>query len=94
MGRFYINREQMTDPNRVLKHNERIIHIGHRHEHPILDVKIEIITETEDFLVVNKPASLPVHACGQYRVHTVLGLLERENGIKGLRGNILVTILL
>ncbi|KAE9549584.1 hypothetical protein FO519_007205 [Halicephalobus sp. NKZ332] len=85
MGRFFINGKQMTDPNRVLDHNERILHVGHRHEHQILDVKIEIISETEDFLVVNKPASLPVHSCGQYRAHTVLGLLERENGINGLR---------
>jgi 23S rRNA-/tRNA-specific pseudouridylate synthase len=39
-------------------------------------------------MVLNKPTSMPVHACGQYKVNTVLGLLWKLNGIRGLRGKI------
>lgn len=78
----------MTNPEHILKDNEKIIHIGHRHELPILDLPIEIIADTEDYLVVNKPPSLPVHACGQYKAHTVLARLIAENGIKDLRGKL------
>lgn len=76
----------MTNPEHVLQENERIVHVGHRHEHPILDSNIDIIENTDNYLVVNKPASMPVHACGQYKANTILARLERENGIKGLRG--------
>ena len=76
----------MTDPAYVLRNSDEIIHVGHRHEHPILAKPIEILADTEDLLVVNKPASMPVHPCGQYRLHTVLGLLRTEQNISGLRG--------
>uniref|UniRef100_A0AC34QKQ5 Pseudouridine synthase RsuA/RluA-like domain-containing protein n=1 Tax=Panagrolaimus sp. JU765 TaxID=591449 RepID=A0AC34QKQ5_9BILA len=86
LGRIYINGTQMTNPNHILNNNERIVHIGHRHEHPILDYSnIEVIADTDDIFVINKPASIPVHACGQYKFHTILALLEKEKGIKGLR---------
>uniref|UniRef100_A0AC34G6Z8 Pseudouridine synthase RsuA/RluA-like domain-containing protein n=1 Tax=Panagrolaimus sp. ES5 TaxID=591445 RepID=A0AC34G6Z8_9BILA len=87
-GRIFIDGKQMTNPEHILKDNEKIIHIGHRHELPILDLPIEIIADTEDYLVVNKPPSLPVHACGQYKAHTVLARLIAENGIKDLRGKL------
>ncbi|MFH4974394.1 hypothetical protein AB6A40_001103 [Gnathostoma spinigerum] len=85
LGRITVNGRRMTDINYVLKDNDRISHIGHRHEHPILDQPIEIIEDNPDLLIVNKPPSLPVHPCGQYKLHTVLGLLRNEYNIEGLR---------
>lgn len=69
-----------------LRGNDVISHVHHRHEHPILDKPIKVIEENENMLVVNKPSSMPVHACGQYKVNTVLGLLWKMHGISGLRG--------
>ena len=46
-----------------LAQNDLIKHNLHRHEPPILvpeDPPIEIIAQTDDLLVVNKPASIPV----------------------------------
>ncbi|KAK0396000.1 hypothetical protein QR680_001525 [Steinernema hermaphroditum] len=37
LGRIFINGKQMTDPNYVFRNNDRILHIAHRHEHPVLD---------------------------------------------------------
>lgn len=80
-----INGVQSTDPDRILEANDRIQHIAHRHEPPILDGPIEFIQNDKDFLVVNKPASLPVHPAAQYKLHTVTGILWTMYGISGLR---------
>ncbi|KAJ1348334.1 hypothetical protein KIN20_003612 [Parelaphostrongylus tenuis] len=85
LGRIYVNDKQMLDVNYVLKDGDLIHHWGHRHEHPILDMPLNIIAETDDLLVINKPPSLPVHACGQYAIHTVLGQLRYHHNRHGLR---------
>ncbi|VDP12055.1 unnamed protein product [Heligmosomoides polygyrus] len=51
----------------------------------VRDLPLSIIAETDDLLVVNKPPSLPVHACGQYAIHTVLGQLRYNHNRSGLR---------
>lgn len=68
-----------------MKNNDIIEHIHHKHEHPVLDKPIKIISDSDDMLVVDKPSSMPVHACGQYRVNTVIGLLNKLHGITGLK---------
>lgn len=35
MGRMFVNGEQMTDINYVFRHNDRVEHWMHRHEHPV-----------------------------------------------------------
>lgn len=85
LGRFYVNDKQMTDVDYVLRNGDSIHHWGHRHEHPVRDLPLSIIAETDDLLVVNKPPSLPVHACGQYAIHTVLGQLRYNHNRSGLR---------
>lgn len=84
-GRIFVNGFPMTDTEYVVQNSDAIMHICHRHEHPILAKPIEILANTEDLLVVNKPPSMPVHACGQYKLHTVLGLLDVEHHITNLR---------
>ncbi|PAV82781.1 hypothetical protein WR25_24723 isoform B [Diploscapter pachys] len=78
MGRMFVNGEQMTDINYVFKHNDRVEHWMHRHEHPVLDLPIRIINEDENLLVVDKPPSMPVHACGQYNTNTIMGQLRQN----------------
>uniref|UniRef100_A0A914DPR5 Pseudouridine synthase RsuA/RluA-like domain-containing protein n=1 Tax=Acrobeloides nanus TaxID=290746 RepID=A0A914DPR5_9BILA len=85
MGRFIINGKQVTDPNYILNHNDSICHISHRHEPPVLDLPIEFIVDNDDLLVVNKPPSMPVHPCAQYKIHTVTGILWTQMGISGMR---------
>ena len=38
----------------------------------------QVVGETDDLIAVSKPASVPVHVCGQYRKNTVMALLEVE----------------
>ncbi|VDO41017.1 unnamed protein product [Onchocerca flexuosa] len=85
LGRIWVNCKQMTDVNYIVQHNDSIEHIGHRHEHPILDQYIRVIDNDNNILVVDKPPSMPVHPCGRYSVHTVLGMLREQRGLRGLR---------
>ena len=52
---------------------------------PVTSEEIKIITMTDDLVVVNKPASIPVHPCGRYRHNTVVFILAKEHGFKNLR---------
>lgn len=35
MGRIYVNGEQMTDVDYVMRNGDRVEHWAHRHEHPV-----------------------------------------------------------
>jgi len=47
-------------------------------ENPVLDMPIQIVCNNDDLLVVNKPSSIPIHACGVYRYLTLVSLLKME----------------
>lgn len=55
-----------------------IRHLIHRHEPPVPCTPIEVVGETSELVVVNKPAGVPVHTAGQYRKNTVLGILQAQ----------------
>jgi len=60
-----------------------------RHELPITVEPIEILAETSELLVVNKPSSIPIHPCGRYHFNSVTYILAKEHGFRNLRGIIL-----
>ncbi|KAK9829153.1 hypothetical protein WJX72_004212 [[Myrmecia] bisecta] len=66
-------------PIAPLKNGQRIRHFIHRHEPPVLDLPVQVLAQTPDLIAVSKPASMPVHASGQYRFNTVVGLLQAYN---------------
>uniref|UniRef100_A0A914EK10 Pseudouridine synthase n=1 Tax=Acrobeloides nanus TaxID=290746 RepID=A0A914EK10_9BILA len=75
----------MTDPEYRIRKNDVISHISHLHEPPILNLPIEILYNNINLLVVNKPPSIPVHPCTQYRIHTVVGMLWAQYGMHEVR---------
>ncbi|XP_011177484.1 pseudouridylate synthase RPUSD2 [Zeugodacus cucurbitae] len=68
-----------------LKHNDLLSNTVHRHEVPVTDQRISIVHMDEDIVVINKPASIPVHPCGRYRHNTVVFILAKEYNLKNLR---------
>lgn len=68
-----------------LRHNDRLANTVHRHEVPVTAEPIGIVHVDSDVLVVNKPASVPVHPCGRYRHNTVVFLLAKERGFRDLK---------
>ncbi|KAL4923493.1 uncharacterized protein BDV17DRAFT_285393 [Aspergillus undulatus] len=67
-------------PHTVLKNGEVISHTLHRHEPPVTGNPIGIIHETDDLLVIDKPAGVPVHSTGRYHFNSVMEILRIQNG--------------
>ncbi len=53
---------------------------------------IKIIADTDDFLVIDKPSSIPVHPCGRYRHNSITHILGKEHGFRNLRGAVHVLL--
>ena len=71
-----------------IKNGDRISHIKHRHEIPVLADKIKIIHEDDRFLVVDKPCSIPIHPCGKYRYNSLSIILTKEMGYSNIRSKL------
>lgn len=82
-GKITVNNEVVT-PDYKIKNGDRIASYVHRHENPCLASKFNIIRETDDMLVINKPSSIPIHPTGKYRLNTILGILSKEYDYKQL----------
>ncbi|XP_065163299.1 pseudouridylate synthase RPUSD2-like, partial [Atheta coriaria] len=83
-GTLTVNYEKVPTDYK-LKHNDLLANIVHRHEVPVTCHPITIVHMDEDVVVVNKPASIPVHPCGRYRHNTVVFILAKEYNLKNLR---------
>ncbi|XP_066903117.1 pseudouridylate synthase RPUSD2 isoform X1 [Halyomorpha halys] len=83
-GSLTVNYEKV-DIDYKLKHNDLLANVVHRHEVPVTAEPIMIVHMDEDVVVVNKPASIPVHPCGRYRHNTVVFILAKEYQLKNLR---------
>ncbi|XP_025829384.1 uncharacterized protein C18B11.02c [Agrilus planipennis] len=83
-GTLTVNYEKV-DTDYRLKHNDLLANVVHRHEVPVTSDSITIVHLDEDVVVVNKPASIPVHPCGRYRHNTVVFILAKEYNLKNLR---------
>ncbi|XP_057516334.1 RNA pseudouridine synthase 7 isoform X2 [Amaranthus tricolor] len=82
-GRIQVEGKNVSIYYRV-KPSEKISHFVHRHEPPVMAWDVSVLKEEEDVLTVCKPASVPVHPCGQYRKNTIVGILEAEQGLAPL----------
>uniref|UniRef100_UPI00398EA5BC pseudouridylate synthase RPUSD2 n=1 Tax=Pristiophorus japonicus TaxID=55135 RepID=UPI00398EA5BC len=82
-GRIRLN-EEPADLNTVLKNNDFMRNTVHRHEPPVTAQPIEILTQNQEVVVVDKPASIPVHPCGRFRHNTVIFILGKEHQLTEL----------
>lgn len=83
-GRIKLNETPVDDLNVVLKNNDLLRNTVHRHEPPVCGQPLELLVDDGEMVVVDKPASLPVHPCGRYRHNTVIFILGKEKGLVGL----------
>ncbi|GAA41186.2 RNA pseudouridylate synthase domain-containing protein 2 [Clonorchis sinensis] len=77
--------DECISPDYLLRDSDMISHKVHRHEMPVLDSPIDFIHEDDDLLVINKPASIPVHPCGQYTLNSLTHILARQYDRRPLR---------
>ncbi|XP_065331588.1 pseudouridylate synthase RPUSD2-like isoform X8 [Cloeon dipterum] len=83
-GTLTVNYEAV-DIDYRLKHNDLLANIVHRHEVPVTAHHIAVVHMDPELVVVDKPASIPVHPCGRYRHNTVVFILAKEYNLRNLR---------
>jgi RluA family pseudouridine synthase len=76
-GRIQINLKKV-DLSYILKNGDSITHKAHRNEPPVLSTPIRVVFNSKNFLVVYKPASMPVHPSGAYHKNSMIYILEHE----------------
>ncbi|CEP17819.1 hypothetical protein [Parasitella parasitica] len=76
-GLITVNQQKIT-PDTIIKRQDLISHLVHRHEPPVTDQPIDIIHEDDRLFVINKPGSIQVHPSGRYRHNTVLHIMRKE----------------
>ncbi|XP_059209350.1 RNA pseudouridylate synthase domain-containing protein 2 [Centropristis striata] len=83
-GRIRLNETPVEDLSLVLRNNDLMKNTVHRHEPPVVDTPLKVLADDGEVLVVDKPASIPVHPCGRFRCNTVIFILGKERGISKL----------
>ncbi|GMG54772.1 unnamed protein product [Ambrosiozyma monospora] len=63
----------------VLQSRDLVHNQVHRHEVPVADSPIRVIEETLDYLIIDKPAGIPVHPTQGHHYNTILEILKHEN---------------
>ncbi|EEB06133.1 pseudouridine synthase [Schizosaccharomyces japonicus yFS275] len=77
-GQVKVNNEP-GNVDTVIQNGYVISHAAHRHEPPVTDEPVRIVHEDEEYVVIDKPAGIPVHPTGRYNHNTVLHILMHEN---------------
>ncbi|GLD62355.1 RNA pseudouridylate synthase domain-containing protein 2 [Lates japonicus] len=83
-GRIRLNDTPVEDLSVVLRNNDLMRNTVHRHEPPVVGKPLKVLVDDGEVLVVDKPASIPVHPCGRFRHNTVIFILGKEQGISEL----------
>eukprot|EP01135_Chromosphaera_perkinsii_P011095 Nk52_evm4s2340 gene=Nk52_evmTU4s2340 len=84
-GALYVDNDpDNTTPDTILGANSAVSHVIHRHEPPVSAEPIALIHVDEDVVVVNKPASVPVHPTGRYRHNSLQYMVQLQYGYNKL----------
>ncbi|KAF8504879.1 pseudouridine synthase [Russula emetica] len=73
---------KIAKPDTIVRNGDRIENIVHRHEPPVTSKPVKILHEDREreFIVIDKPGSIPVHATGRYFYLSLVEILQREFG--------------
>ncbi len=82
-GRVYVN-EKEVQPNFVLSDTDEVFHHNPRVVEPSVPDEVEVLKEHKDYLIVYKPAPMPMHPGGRYFKNTLMEILK-EMGYQELR---------
>lgn len=60
----------------LLQAGWQLTHLSPNYVEPVINTDLQLIFEDDTLLVINKPAPLPVHACGRYIRHHLSEILH------------------
>lgn len=67
--------DDRADPKAIVRGGQQFQHSFPDTTEPEVDAAVRILTEESEFIVVYKPAPLPVHPCGRFNLNTLTSLL-------------------
>ncbi|KAI0686283.1 pseudouridine synthase [Cytidiella melzeri] len=73
---------KVARPDTIVRNGDRIENVVHRHEPPITADPVRIIVHDKErqFIVIDKPGSIPVHAAGRFYKQSLMVILKHEHG--------------
>ncbi|KIL68702.1 hypothetical protein M378DRAFT_99146 [Amanita muscaria Koide BX008] len=73
---------KIAKPDTIIRDGDRIENVVHRHEPPVSSRPVKILHHDAErqFIVVDKPGSIPVHASGRYYKNSLIEILVNEFG--------------
>ena len=85
-GRILVSGKRIACDYLIAQHDE-LSHTVHRHEPAVAicdalsgeKTMIQVIHESEDIVVVNKPSTLPIHPCGGYNYNSLVHILVAQD---------------
>jgi len=80
-GAVVVNGKPVASVKTLIKNGDVISHTLHRHEPPVTAEPIGIVHESEDLIVINKPAGVPVHPAGRYNYNSIIEIMRAERGL-------------
>lgn len=83
LGRVFVN-ENKVKPDFKLSVNDEVFHHNPRVIEPSVPDEVEVLVEKDEYLIVYKPAPMPMHPGGRYFKNTLIEILK-EMGFGDLR---------
>ncbi|KAF8190818.1 tRNA-pseudouridine synthase [Pholiota molesta] len=73
---------KVAKPDTILNDGDRVENVVHRHEPPVTSTPVKILLHDKEreFIVVDKPGSIPVHASGRYNRNSLIEILVEDFG--------------
>ncbi|KAJ3281143.1 RNA pseudouridylate synthase domain containing protein 2 [Borealophlyctis nickersoniae] len=65
--------------NYIFRNADVLEHTIHRHEPPVSAEPVKIVHQEEEFIIVDKPSSIPIHPTGRYHHNSMLHILRHEH---------------
>ncbi|KAL5483010.1 hypothetical protein ACEPAI_8239 [Sanghuangporus weigelae] len=77
---------KIARPGTLIRNGDSLENIVHRHEPPVTSTPVEILHHDveREFIVINKPGSIPIHAAGRYFRNSLIEILKNDFGFPKL----------
>ncbi|RDX43403.1 pseudouridine synthase [Lentinus brumalis] len=75
---------KVAKPDTIVQNGDRIENVSHRHEPPVTSTPVRIVLHDKErqFIVIDKPGSIPVHAAGRYFRNSLVEILKNDFGFE------------
>jgi len=74
-GNLKVSNKAAT-PEMIMVSGYRLSHTSDEKTDPAVSTEIQLVHDDKDFIVINKPAPLPMHPCGRFNKNTLINFLN------------------